>query len=209
MLLLGHLGITIGAASLIEKFIGNSNKDNEKVSIDYRLVMVGSMLPDIIDKPLVLLTASKPVGSARFIAHSLIFIIGIFLLGEIYQVIYKRQGIILIACASLAHMVEDSIWKSPKALFWPWYNWLLTNSKKSLPTMNMQGINKRVEIITESVAKLNMKKILLDPDVFIPEILGGMILLYFFLKLMYNKNLIRFLKTGLITQSHLNTWQES
>jgi hypothetical protein len=74
MLLLGHLGTTLGAAGLIEKLIGNFHKDKVKVSIDYRLVMVGSMLPDIIDKPLVLLTASKPVGSARFIAHSLIFI---------------------------------------------------------------------------------------------------------------------------------------
>jgi inner membrane protein len=196
MLLLGHLGTTIGVASLIEELIGSFHKDKVKASIDYRLVMVGSMLPDIIDKPLVLLTASKPVGSARFIAHSLVFIIALLLLGELYKLIYKRSGIILIAYASIAHMIEDLVWKSPKLFFWPYYNWIMSNIKGSQPTMGGVGINKRIEIITESVTKLDMKKILLQPDVLIPEILGGIIILYFFFILMRNKNLIGFLKTG-------------
>jgi hypothetical protein len=208
MLLLGHLGTTIGVVSLVEKLIGGFHKDKVKVFIDYRLIMLGSILPDFIDKPLVLLMASKPVGSARFIAHSLFFIMIVLLVGELYEVICKRRGILLIALASLAHLVEDSIWKSPKAFFWPYYNWIVENSKKSLPTISGVGIDKRVEIITESVASLNWKKILMRPEVLIPEIIGGIIILYFFLKLIRSRSLIHFLKTG-NSQSHLNTWQES
>jgi hypothetical protein len=96
----------------------------------------------------------------------------------------------------MAHMIEDLVWKSPKLFFWPYYNWIVANIKGSQPTIGGVDINKRIEIITESVTKLDMKKILLEPDVLIPEILGGFIILYFFFKLMRNKSLIRFFKTG-------------
>jgi inner membrane protein len=205
MLLLGHLGTTLGAVSLIEKFFGSVHKNRLKVPIDYRLVMIGSLLPDLIDKPLVLLTATKPVGAAKSIAHSLVFIMVVLLLGELYEIICKRRGLIWIVLASFAHLVEDAIWRQPKIFLWPYYNWFVENSKLSQPTVGGVDINKRVEIITESVTKVDLKHHLLKPDILIPEIIGGLILIYFFLKLIRNKNLIGFLKTGLITRSHLNT----
>jgi inner membrane protein len=187
MLLLGHLGITVGAVSVVERFFGSVHKNKSKVSIDYRLVMIGSLLPDLIDKPLVLLTASKPVGAAKSVAHSLVFIVLVLLIGEIYETFRKNRGLILIALTSLAHLVEDSIWRQPKIFLWPYYNWFAANSKRSQPTVGGVEINKRVEIITESITKVDLKHHLLKPDVLIPEIIGGLILLYFFLKLVHNK----------------------
>ena len=80
MLLLAHVGLTLGAAGLLKKAFANrpsSESSGEsatttrvdakpseslhssserlarvKKSIDWRLVILGSMLPDIIDKPL-------------------------------------------------------------------------------------------------------------------------------------------------------------
>jgi hypothetical protein len=191
MLLLGHLGTTVCAVNIIEKLVRNIRKDKLKLSIDYRFIMIGSMLPDIIDKPLILLTASEPVGVAKFIAHSSVFIIVLLLIGGGYNLIYKRQGIILMACAGIAHMLEDSIWRFPQSFFWPYYNQILIY-KESRPTMNVIDISKRIGSIIESVTKLNMKKMFLESEVLVLQIFVVMLILFLFLILLSNRNLIRF-----------------
>jgi hypothetical protein len=196
MLLFGHIGTTLGAAKIIEVLSNKSSKAQVKAPIDYRLIMLGAMLPDIIDKPLVLMLADKPVGSARFIAHSLIFIVALLLLGELYGVIFKKTGLLIIACASFAHIIEDLIWRTPKILFWPYYNWVLGYINISKPTFGSGYIENRVRIITTSVSKLDWGEILSKPSVFIPELIGGIIVLYFLAKLILNRKLIEFIRTG-------------
>jgi hypothetical protein len=160
--------------------------------------MLGSMLPDLIDKPLVLMITDKPVGSARFIAHSLIFAVILLLLGELYDLVFKRRWLLLIACASFAHIIEDLIWRTPKVLFWPYYDWVLGYIKISKPVMSSGYIENRVRIITTSISKLDMGKILQKPSVVIPEIIGGVVLLYFLIKLIRSRRLGWFIKTGRI-----------
>jgi inner membrane protein len=198
MLLFGHLGTTLAFTGLIEKVTDKINKDNEFLAIDYRLIMIGSMLPDIIDKPLVLMISDKTVGSARFAAHSLMFTLILLTAGLFSLIWHRKQGIILIAFSSMAHITEDLIWRNPKVFFWPYYSIILNKMKISQPAMQRMDIDNRIEIIAKSISKLDMKKILLEPDVLIPEIAGGLIIIYFIVKLLLNKNLIRFIKTGLI-----------
>jgi hypothetical protein len=196
MLIFGHLGTTLGAARVIELLSNRPSKAQVKASIDYRLVMLGAMLPDIIDKPLVLMLADKPVGSARFIAHSLIFIVVLILLGELYGIIFKRTGFLIVACASLAHIIEDLIWRTPKVLFWPYYNIVLGYINPSKPTFSSGYIENRVRIITTSVSKLDWGEIFSKPSVFIPELIGGGILFYFLVKMLIGKKVIEFIRTG-------------
>lgn len=198
MLLFGHLGATLGVARAVDRMTNTPGKTGVKAPIDYRLVMFGAMLPDLIDKPLVLMISDKPVGSARFVAHSLIFAVILLLLGELYDLLFKRGWLLLIACASFAHIIEDIIWRTPKVLFWPYYDWVLGYIKISKPVMSSGYIENRVRIITASVSKLDMGKILQKPSVFIPEIIGGVVLVYFLIKLIRSRRLGWFIKTGRI-----------
>jgi len=52
MFVLAHTGITLAAARGMEKLMARRGIRKLPELLDYRLVLVGSMLPDIIDKPL-------------------------------------------------------------------------------------------------------------------------------------------------------------
>ena len=61
MLLFGHAGITLGAAAIVAHAVSRTKIDPApKTSwfvalsrfVDIRLLVIGSMLPDIIDKPI-------------------------------------------------------------------------------------------------------------------------------------------------------------
>lgn len=63
MLVFGHLGFTTGIFSLIEEKLG--------YRIDYRVVFIGALLPDMIDKPLGMILL--PLHNGRVFAHTLLF----------------------------------------------------------------------------------------------------------------------------------------
>ena len=73
MLLFGHLGITLAATQTFAVLWQGKKRFSE--SIDYRLVLLGSMLPDIIDKPLGGFIFKDALGSGRIYAHTLIFLL--------------------------------------------------------------------------------------------------------------------------------------
>lgn len=100
MLLFGHIGITIGIAWLIESKL--------RVRVDYKLIAIGSLLPDLVDKPLMLLGLS-----GRALGHSLIFI----LLLTALSIKYRETLHLLLASA--LHLLEDEIWTEPEVLLWP------------------------------------------------------------------------------------------
>lgn len=52
MLLLGHAGITVGLAVIAERAAKKIKGEDFNFNINYGLVALGSMLPNIIDKPL-------------------------------------------------------------------------------------------------------------------------------------------------------------
>src|SRR2546430_17132957 len=66
--LLGHLGIGLGLAWLLST--------RSSVRIDYRLILVGSILPDLIDKPLAFLLSLE----GRLWAHTFLFLFAILAL---------------------------------------------------------------------------------------------------------------------------------
>src|SRR2546428_9575769 len=68
MFLLGHLGIGLGLAWLLST--------RSSVRIDYRLILVGAILPDVIDKPLAFLLSLE----GRLWAHTFLFLFAILAL---------------------------------------------------------------------------------------------------------------------------------
>ena len=82
MLVLGHAGITLGAATLVAGALKSSHSSQVGgISwfillgryIDIRLLLVGSLLPDIIDKPIGQYFLVETFSNGRIFSHTLLF----------------------------------------------------------------------------------------------------------------------------------------
>lgn len=85
--------------------------------IDYRFVLIGAVLPDLVDGLLGLFLFEGESG--RWIAHSLVVVIalgtGIVLAfrGE------RRLAMFGLAVGWLLHLVGDGMWQAPRTFLWP------------------------------------------------------------------------------------------
>lgn len=105
MFVFGHIGISVGLLYLINKRFN--------FPVDYRYVILGAMLSDIIDKPLGNIFLYEALNNGRIIGHSLLFALLLTLIG-----IY-RKNILYIAYGVWMHLLLDSMWLNPVTLFWP------------------------------------------------------------------------------------------
>ncbi|HCJ79622.1 MAG TPA: metal-dependent hydrolase, partial [Desulfotomaculum sp.] len=94
MLFFGHTGTTLGLLWLLNKIIFKEKQ------LDYRLAFLGSILPDIIDKPLGLILLRYNLGDGRAFAHTLIFPILLFIIG--LYITRRKEGspFLLSACVA-------------------------------------------------------------------------------------------------------------
>jgi hypothetical protein len=94
LLLVAHLGYTTGAVRIAQRFA-------LRRSIDYRLVALMAILPDVIDRPLhvFIIPGSQ---SGRLFAHTLIF--NLVLLAVLVAV---RRGLWLYGILPLFHLIMD------------------------------------------------------------------------------------------------------
>jgi membrane-bound metal-dependent hydrolase YbcI (DUF457 family) len=117
MFVFGHIGITLGIFYLLSHL---STKNKFWSIVPY--IVVGSLLPDIIDKPLGRIILAETIGSGRIFAHTLIFAIMLGLVG--YYLYHQGQpNLLIIIAATFCHLLEDSMWNSPQVLFWPLLGW--------------------------------------------------------------------------------------
>jgi hypothetical protein len=178
MLLLAHLGITLAAARGLEKVLASRGFQKAPELIDYRLVLAGSMLPDIIDKPLGGLVFRESLGSGRVYCHTLLFFLLLFGAGIFCWYKLKRPGFLTLTGGSFAHYVLDGMWLYPTTFFWPAYGWVF---EKNVP---------------ENWLEHWIESLLSEPHVFVPEIIGGLILISFGFELVYQMKLREFIFTG-------------
>ena len=118
MFLFGHIGITLGIFMLLKMHPSLS-----KIPIDLRLVVLGSILPDLIDKPLKLFIFADSMSSGRTYGHTLLFCLLLFL-GAFY--LWKKKNnsaVLVIPVASFLHLIQDRMWKTPETLLWPLMGW--------------------------------------------------------------------------------------
>jgi membrane-bound metal-dependent hydrolase YbcI (DUF457 family) len=101
MLLFAHVGLALAAASPVKR-------------LDLWFVALGSMLPDLIDKPLGLLVFGTPAMGRTF-AHTLLFLLILVSLA-----VYFRDIRMASLCFGVfTHLALDFMWRSPVTLFWP------------------------------------------------------------------------------------------
>ena len=208
MLLFGHTGITAGIVRVydilgsINKPLGScapdsSSESNITVSkkllplcrrisgirsqlgsIDYRLVLMGSLLPDILDKPLWLIAFSDVFPSGRAYGHTFLLNMILFICGLIL-IKYGKSWLLIISLGSILHLISDQMWAGPVTLWWP-----------------LLGPFQRIET-TGWVSNI-IQALFSNPGVYIPEIIGLIIILLMGYGLIVRKSSLNFVRTGAI-----------
>lgn len=159
MLFFGHLGLTLAAAVTARSKIKAMGQAFPVM--DYRAVLTGSILPDLIDKPLALIFRDTFHGASRLFAHTLLFSAFITALGIYLWRKHNRPGWLLLAGGSLFHMVFDSMWNYKATLLWPFFGW-------TFPPR-----------VRESFFLYLINEVLHNPYTYIPELAGLSVIIYF------------------------------
>jgi hypothetical protein len=82
---------------------------------------LGSILPDLVDKPVGHILLSGSLDYGRIYAHSLLFTGLILVFGLILSLRYKRAGPLTVALVAgiLSHQLLDAMWLEPANWYWP------------------------------------------------------------------------------------------
>ena len=125
MLILGHVGCTLAATQFCEaayKKAAGRGLDAAAKLIDYRLLAIGAILPDIIDKPLSWFVLPEALDTSRLIAHTLLFPLLLLVVWRLF--LGRRLNFLLpLAIGSALHLLLDGMWGMPNTLLWPFMGW--------------------------------------------------------------------------------------
>ena len=151
----------------------------QRLGIDHRVILFGSLLPDIIDKPLGFWIFPELVNhSTRSIGHTLVFNMGLLAIGLLILALARSWRPLLLALGSSGHLVLDAMWQVPVRLLWPLYGWSFPPGSTSL----------------EEYLSFQYSGELLGPS----ELLGGASLLWFGFQLYRQRSVLQFLRVGAI-----------
>ncbi len=198
MFLFAHTGIALGAVWLFQESAdacsvnGAASKSTAAVPkafcrtmawvsglhIDYRLLALGSMLPDLIDKPVGHWIMGSLFSNGRIFAHTGVFFLVVAIAGLWRTICPGKLGWLSIAVGVLFHLLLDSMWSTPRVLLWPLYGWAFEQIDLS-------------NWFSESLAELVSK-----PGTYVPEVIGASMLALFLARLKQRGQFLRFLKAG-------------
>lgn len=196
MIFFGHLGITLAVARTADKIIFDKKPFTHY--IDYRLVFLGSLLPDIIDKCILFFLAGERFKSGRMFAHSFLFIMLFLTLGIVVWRTYKKLWVLILAACSFVHQLLDVMWKQLNIFLWPVYDSIFQKSIQ-VWSPHTQKMSSKASVIRHSeFSWVTVKEILSDPYIYISETIGVLILMYFVFILVRRKQVVCFLMTGKI-----------
>jgi inner membrane protein len=207
MFIFGHTGITLAAAALINGLITGSGYEEKgkiaKVSLsesqdirperkiltsfadwfeslerfmDIRILLLGSLLPDIIDKPLGFFI----FGNGRTVAHTLLLTIIVLALGFYLYFSRRRMWLLTLSLGMLSHLILDGMWFLPNTFFWPFLGWAFPSRE----TFNW---------IASWFSALSGNSM-----IYIPEIIGLLVISVFIWTLVRRRKLVRFLAKGIL-----------
>ena len=146
--------------------------------IDIRILFAGSLLPDIIDKPLGMFFLRDIFSNGRIFAHTLLFLAIITFVGVYLHRSRGQLWLLILSFGTFIHLILDQMWLTPQTLLLPVYG--LTLPKCEL-TYWFQNI---------------LYALHTDPVVYVPELVGVVILIWFALVIVRRKKVYAFLKDG-------------
>jgi len=205
MLVFGHTGITLGVAVLLagvlrrnrlpvtteseaeEPSSGHSRLvANRKASglthlisgIDIRLILIGALLPDIIDKPIGHFFFRETFSNGRIFGHTLIFLILITAVGIYLYRRNSRTWLLALSFGTITHLLLDQMWLNSKTLFWP-----------------LLGLSFERGEVDNYVLSI-FHTLLTNPFVYITELVGLAVLIWFSWTLFRRKKIYSLIKYG-------------
>jgi hypothetical protein len=148
--------------------------------IDIRLLLIGSLLPDLIDKPIGRFFFTGTFSNRMF-CHTLIFLIVITLSGLYLYWSRKKTWLLVLAFGTFTHLILDTMWLFPRTLLWPLY-----------------GISfERYALIDLSHWIKHMVYALFTyPAICIPELAGAVVVTWFVWLLVRRGKLRTFIRNG-------------
>lgn len=111
MLIMCHLFIGLVIGLVIFQYL-----NDRRVIV---LAAIGSILPDLIDKPLGHILLSGSIDFGRIYAHSGLFFVAILAVGIVY---HRKKGswiVLALVAGLLSHLALDSMWEMPVTVFYP------------------------------------------------------------------------------------------
>jgi inner membrane protein len=153
--------------------------------MDTRVLFVGAILQDVIDKPIGRLLFRETFDNGRIFAHTLLFLMVVTAIGlYMYRKKSSLTGLVL-SFAVLIHLFLDAMWFRPRTLFWP----LLGLSFGEYPT----------DLYSWSGIQAVMEKVVANPVMALmalPELFGALVLIWFVWQLAKTRRLHVFLRYG-------------
>ena len=146
--------------------------------IDVRLLLIGSMLPDIVDKPIGLYLFRGTFSTGRLFCHTCLFLILITLAGVYLYKVRGRAWLLVLAFGTFTHLILDQMWLAYRTFLWPFF-----------------GFTFEREDIADWTAKM-LRALHTDPSVYLPEFIGAVVLIWFVLVLVRKKKIYSFIRNG-------------
>jgi len=211
MLILGHTGITLGAAVLLNGALTKSHSLPTRVNpsrgqtqrspgtpalqnrssgsvvswltsladrIDIRLLLIGSLLPDIIDKPIGVFFFRDIFSNGRIFSHTLLFVIVITAGGLHLYWSRNKTWLLVLSFGTFTHLILDAMWLTPRTLLWPLYGFSFEKMDLTYWTWDM------------------FYALLTNPMVYISELVGAAIVIWFIWLLVRRGKLYAFVRHG-------------
>ena len=150
--------------------------------VDIRVLLIGSILPDIIDKPIGRLFFQDFFYNGRIYAHTLLFFVILTAGGWLLYWARHKTWLLALAYGTFTHLIFDAMWTTPRTLLWPLYG---------------LSFGKYPSSIWSWIEDL-FHELYYRPWVLIPELVGALIIAWLVWQLARRRKLLALLKHGRI-----------
>ena len=145
--------------------------------IDLRVLLIGSLLPDLIDKPIGRLVYGT--FGCRLFCHTLIFLLLIVFTGLLLYVRRRQNWLLVLGFGTFMHLVLDVTWPvDTQTLLWPLQG-------LSFPDVERTGWEQGM-----------WHKLFTFPSIYVPELVGMAMLAYFAWLLVHRGRVYAFIRHG-------------
>ena len=152
--------------------------------MDIRVLLVASLLPDIIDKPVGRIVFKETFENGRIFAHTLVFLIVVTVIGFCIPSKNRFRVGTALALGVATHLVLDAMWHMPETLLWPLYG--LSFGKYPSDLYSWAGLQEAIQ------------RVMAQPFLALPELFGAAVVLWLVYELVRRRCLYDFLRHGTV-----------
>lgn len=149
--------------------------------IDIRLLLIGSLLPDLVDKPVGRFFFRDIFNNGYIFCHTLLFLIIMTLIGLFIYCSRKKTWLLALSFGTFTHFILDGMWQIPRTLLWPLYG-------ISFGTHELTSLSEWIQMLFQNL--------LIYPVISILELAGAVIIIWFVYVLVRRKHFYMFLRNG-------------